>query len=255
MSSIGERLRDLRIKQGLTQAELAQKLGLSRGQVSKIESDVSNNITAATLASYMKVFSTSADFIITGENTTSFFSAEETELILSYRKLSDGDRTKISNFISIASLPDEPFVKSSPKVLKENPEIYSIRLSSVPVLGRVAAGLPIEAIENILTFVETNLPDIQFALYAKGDSMEPTIHDGDVIFVHRTPELENGEIGIFKIDDEVTCKIYHQYPDRIELHSINPEYSPLIYLKDSLNSFQILGKVVLTDSQKRNFVR
>ncbi len=253
MSSIGERLRDLRVKKGLTQTELAKMLGLSRGQISKIESDVSNNITASTLASYMKVFSISADFIITGENTTNYFSSEETELVLSFRKLSDNDKTKIRNFISIASLSDNPITAASVKALQDEPNVYSFHSSSVPVLGKVAAGLPIEAIENTLTFVETELPNIQFALYAKGDSMEPAIHDGDIIYIHTTPEIESGEIGVFKIDDEVTCKIYHNYSDRIELHSINPKYSPLIYLKDGFNSFQILGKVVLTDAQKRNF--
>ena len=254
MSTIGERLKELRTKNGLSQVELAEKLGISRVQISRIEADQSSNMTISTLLSYMKVFSESADYIVTGNVAKSSFSNEELDLILAFRSLSDSDKNKIFNFLSIATLSGERQIAPISTALKDESGIYATH-SSVPVLGRVAAGLPIEAIENILTFVDTSMPNIQFALYAKGDSMEPTIHDGDVIFVHRTPGLENGEIGIFKIDDEVTCKIYHQYPDRIELHSINPEYSPLIYLKDNLNSFQILGKVVLTDSQKRNFVR
>ena len=253
MGSIGSRLKALRLKSGLTQPELAQKIGISGAQISRIEADKSSNLTATTISAYMEIFSVSADYILTGKQSTVYMTEREEKLLLNFRLLDTTFQDKVLAFMEVVLTADKPSAQLS-MTIQEESGIYNIRPYSIPVLGRVAAGFPIEAIENTLTFVETTLPNIQFALYAKGDSMEPTINDGDVIFIHKTPELENGEIGIFKVDDEVTCKIYYQYPDRIELHSINPEYSPLMYLKNSLNSFQILGKVVLTDSQKRNFV-
>lgn len=255
MSSIGARLKELRVKNGMTQPELADKLGISHGQISKIESDKSNNITVTTLSSYMNIFSVSADYIISGETTLNYFTEDEQNLILAYRKLPETYKDKILNFIEIAITPDKSSVipPYSFSVHEKTNTDYVTNKYSVPALGKVAAGFPIEAIENILTFIETDLPNIQFALYAKGDSMEPIINDGEIIYVHKTLFLENGEIGIFKINDEVTCKIYNQYTDRIELHSFNTNYSPLIYLKSSLNSFQIVGKVILTDVQKNRY--
>lgn len=256
MSTIGERLKELRLNKDMSQAEIAKLLGISRGQISKIESDASNNITVSTLASYMNFFSVSADYIVTGENTVNYFSDEEKKLILSYRKLSKNSKQKILNFIEISTIPIALSSMTNVPMLEDTSAEYTVsKKYSVPALGKVAAGAPIEAIENILTFIETDLPNVQFALYAKGDSMEPVIMNGDIILVHKTPVLENGEIGVFKINDDVTCKIYHSHQDRIELHSINTNYSPLIYLKNSSNEFQIIGKVILTDEQKAIFTR
>lgn len=256
MNTIGERLKELRLNKNMSQLDVAKKLGISRGQISKIESDTSNNITVSTLVSYMNFFSVSADYIVSGKHTTNYFTEDEKILVLAFRKLSEKEQCKILNFIEISTLPDKSPSISSISILEDSPSEYSVtKKYSVPALGKVAAGAPIEAIENVLTFIETDQPNVQFALYAKGDSMEPVILDGDIILVQKTLTLENGEIGVFKINDDVTCKIYRSYRDRIELHSINKNYSPLVYLKNSLNTFQIIGKVILTAEQKVNFAK
>ena len=253
MTSIGSRLKQLRINKGFTQPELAEKIGISSGQISKREADKSTNLTASTISAYMNIFSVSADYIMTGIDSKSSLSTEELSLINSYRKLTPLDRSRISGYIEIAS---QDYANSN-VTLQDSASVYEYKQAEgfIPVVGNVAAGLPIDAIENILTYINTDIPNVQFALYAKGISMEPVIHDEEIILVHKTPEIENGEIGIFQIGDEATCKIYHQYEDRIELCSFNPNFTPLVYLKKDLISFQIAGKVILTPTQKARLGR
>lgn len=253
LNSFCDRLEELLETRHISKTELAQKMGIKKqtlnGYLNKTRIP-----KAEVLIELSKILNVSIDFLLTGSDrsTQNVYrpTNEESTILTMYRKLSPESQTKVKGYLEISC-----FDCNFPSHLADSATMYSFspKGTHIPILGHVAAGAPIEAIENELAIIETNLPNVQYALYASGDSMEPTIHDGDIIYIHTTPEIENGEIGVFKIDDEVTCKIYHKYSDRIELRSINPEYSPLIYFKDSLNSFQTLGKVVLTDAQKRNF--
>ena len=84
--------------------------------------------------------------------------------------------------------------------------------------------------------------------------MEPIILNGEIIQIIPQCQLENGEIGIVKIGDEVTCKKFYLFSDRVELRSFNKNFDVLIYKPNSLTDFQIIGKVVLNDAQMNRFV-
>lgn len=121
----------------------------------------------------------------------------------------------------------------------------------IPVLGYVAAGIPIEAIENVLDWeqIDPHLLDSAeyFALEIKGDSMSPRIQEGDIVIVRVQPDIESGEIGIVQVNgDEATCKIVCKYRDQLTLKSINPAYGPLRYSINEMSDIpiNILGKVV-----------
>lgn len=164
----------------------------------------------------------------------------------SYNNLCESDKVKIKNFIEIAS----PQIKEESMLKNDFHVENSVEYNSIPVLGYVAAGSPILAVENILTFINTPL-SVQFALYAKGDSMEPVILNGEIIYIKKTTYISNKEIGIFQINEEVTCKVFYEYEDRIELHSLNIKYSPMIYYKDQNLNFNVIGKVILADEQQK----
>lgn len=244
--NIGVRLKSLRKKMGLTQPELAEKLGISHGQVSKIESGNSTNITSANLLSYMKIFNVSADYILTGKvNSSNVYSDELLSLLEKYQALTPDDQMKINCFIEIASLkPSLVDNISTTSDVKSNSPHYQ-----VPILGYVAAGSPIIAYENPLSFINTYNRLVSYALYAKGNSMEPLIHDGEIIEIQKIDTLENGDIGIIQIDNEVTCKKFYRYPDHVELISFNSDYEPIHILKNDLKNVKILGKVVLNEVQ------
>ena len=121
----------------------------------------------------------------------------------------------------------------------------------IPVLGYAAAGIPIEAIENVLDWeqIDPHLLDSAeyFALEIKGDSMSPRIQEGDIVIVRVQPDIESGEIGIVQVNgDEATCKIVCKYRDQLTLKSINPAYGPLRYSINEMSDIpiNILGKVV-----------
>lgn len=122
---------------------------------------------------------------------------------------------------------------------------------SINVLGRVAAGVPIEAIEDIIDTEEISEEMAAtgdfFGLQIHGDSMEPKMSEGDVVIVRQQDDAESGEIIIAMINgDEATCKRLKKYADGIMLLSNNPKYEPMVFSNEEVLSkpVRILGKVV-----------
>ena len=127
------------------------------------------------------------------------------------------------------------------------------RAFRVPVLGRVAAGIPIEAIEEVVDWEDLpedeykDVPESYFGLKIKGDSMTPRICDGDTVIVHQQPDAESGEIVIAMVNgDDAVCKRLKKYADSIALISTNPSYEPLTFSAEEISTLpvRIVGKVV-----------
>jgi len=116
----------------------------------------------------------------------------------------------------------------------------------VPMLGNVAAGIPIYADENFDSYVQVGANiKCDFCLRVKGDSMIlARIHDGDIVFVRKQPDVDNGEIAVVLIDDEATLKRVYKYRNRIELRPENPAFPVLNYEGAELEQIRILGKAV-----------
>lgn len=122
---------------------------------------------------------------------------------------------------------------------------------SINVLGRVAAGIPINAITEIIDTEEIS-EDLAktgdfFALKIKGDSMEPRIVDGDVVIVKQQEDAENGDTVIALVNgDDAVCKRLRKYRDGLELISNNPAYAPMFFDKETIGTkpVRIIGKVV-----------
>lgn len=121
----------------------------------------------------------------------------------------------------------------------------------IPVLGCVQAGIPSEAVENILDYEEIS-PEMAsqgefFALKVRGNSMEPRFSPGDVVIVRRQPTVESGEIGVVLVNgDCATVKKVVRYPGGISLVAFNPTYDPMYFSNEEIESLpvSILGKVV-----------
>lgn len=117
----------------------------------------------------------------------------------------------------------------------------------IPVLGRVAAGIPIEAIEEIIDYEEvdgnTPAPGELFGLLIKGNSMAPRICDKDVVIVRKQEAADSGDIVIATINgDDAVCKRLLIYGKTILLRSNNPEYEDIDVT--GRTDFHIIGKVV-----------
>lgn len=108
---------------------------------------------------------------------------------------------------------------------------------NLPVLGQVAAGLPIGADigSDDMILLDKNLfaPSPDYLLRVKGDSMrDEGIFDGDLIGVHRTNEARSGQIVVARIDDAITVKLLRIAKDRIRLLPRNPDFEPIEVMPD-----------------------
>lgn len=121
----------------------------------------------------------------------------------------------------------------------------------IPVLGDVAAGVPILAQQDIIGYEDIPADMAKtgeyFGLKIKGDSMEPKIHDNDIVIVKSMSDAENNDIVIAMINDEATCKRLHKYSNSVVLTAINSDYKPIEVTPDE--DIQILGKVVMSISK------
>lgn len=122
---------------------------------------------------------------------------------------------------------------------------------TINVLGRVAAGVPIEAIENIIDTEEITEELARtgafFGLQIHGNSMEPKMSEGDIVIVRQQDDAESGEIVIVTVNGtDATCKRLRKYRDGIELISNNPSYEPIFYTNEEIENkpVKIIGRVV-----------
>lgn len=122
---------------------------------------------------------------------------------------------------------------------------------NIPVLGTVVAGIPIEAVEDILDYEEIT-PELAnsgefFALQVKGSSMEPRIREGDVVIVRQQSDADTGDTVVVLVNgDEATIKKLKKGDKGITLIPNNPTYEPLYYSCDEIKSLPvaIIGKVI-----------
>lgn len=121
----------------------------------------------------------------------------------------------------------------------------------IPVLGRVAAGLPIEAQQEILDWEEISgemaLDGEYFALQIKGDSMEPRMRNGDVVIVRQQEDADDGDTVIALVDGcDAVCKRLKKYQDGIALVSTNPAYEPMYFSGNEIDitPVKIIGRVM-----------
>lgn len=122
---------------------------------------------------------------------------------------------------------------------------------TIKVLGRVAAGIPIEAVEDVIDTEEITEEMAKtgefFGLQIHGDSMEPQICNGDIVIVRQQEDAESGEIVIALVNgDDAVCKRLMKYTGGISLISLNPKYDPMMFSEQDIidKPVHIIGKVV-----------
>ncbi len=204
MSTLGSRIKELRLERKMTGDELGRVLGISKSTISLYEHDKStpDDAIKKKICSY---FDVSFDWLM-GITTS---------------------RTTIYPKRTGRGVP-------------------------IPVLGRVVAGIPIEAVEEILDYEEIT-PELAatgefFALKIRGHSMEPRMMEGDVVIVRRQDDVESGDIAIVLVNgNEATVKRVKKQEEGITLIATNTSvYEPHFYSNKEIKNLpvQILGKVV-----------
>ena len=129
------------------------------------------------------------------------------------------------------------------EIIDDNFNVVRREMINVPLVGRVAAGEPILAIENVESYFPIPaeyMPNHQsFMLKVKGESMiNAGIFDGDNILVQKDADIQNGDIVVALIDDSATVKTFYKEDDYIRLQPENDKLEPII-----VSDCEILGKV------------
>lgn len=215
----GQRLKMLREQRGQSQADIAKLIGVGRTTYLKYESG--ENKPTRKLKELSALFNVTSDYIMC---------------------LSDDPHGTM--------VPDGKGFYESFGMTSQDAIIHSYK---IPILGRVAAGIPIEAHEEILGYQYINEEYRNdgynyFALRICGKSMEPTIMDGDIVVVRQQTTVDSGDIAIVLIDGEdATAKEVKESPEGITLIGHNVAvYTPHFYSNKDIQELpvQIIGKVI-----------
>jgi len=121
----------------------------------------------------------------------------------------------------------------------------------VPVLGDVPAGIPLEAIQDVLDWEEISEEMARageyFALRIRGDSMEPKFSEGDVVIVRKQEAVDNGQVAVVMVNgNDATVKKFYKTPAGVMLVGNNPTFPPLNYTPEQVEQLpvRVIGRVV-----------
>ena len=225
---IGERIRLSRATLKLTLEEVAQKVGVTRATVQKYESGAISNIPPDKLKALADALDVTPGYLMGWEDAPSLL-----ELYAA-----DGGAENAAAQLRKGRL-------SSPPPLDN--VIPMPRIVGKPRLGTIACGVPILAQQNIEGYDQ--VPDYikcDFTLLCKGDSMiNARIHDGDIVCIRQTPEVENGQIAAVLIDGyfdaEATLKRVRFSYNGITLWPENPAYEPMVFSGAAAEKVRIIG--------------
>ena len=200
------RVKELRMLHGFTQDELGEKLGIQKAAVSKYETG-RVPLPPDTLMKLCDIFSVSADYLLGRDKVT-------------------------------------PLFKKSPSISSTYSPIAET--VGVPLVGKVHAGLPMLAEENITEYIPTPADDVAvdeyFYMEVEGDCMTGDfIPEGALVLVRMQPMVESSQIAVVRLDNEVLLRRVKRLDKHLVLIPSNPKYEPMIV---SGNDAKIVGRVI-----------
>ena len=240
--SFGEQLRRRREELGISRAELAEKLGVSRSAIGNYETGVSAP-KEEVLLQLFDALQVDPNYLYRDSFRAQEpgVSEEELRLVKKYRRLNlMGRRTVYALVDSLGQWQSE---------LEEDrgiPELRVIPLYRSPAAAGYAAPVFGEDFEP-LTVTGDVPPGAELAVRIQGDSMEPAIADGSVVYVNHDP-LQNGDVGIFCVDGDMLCKQYYKDPlGAVYLFSLNRRRADadVVFPRGSGRSLTCFGRVIL----------
>lgn len=200
----GERMKKRRKEIGFSAEKVAERLGVSPATIYRYEKGDIEKVPVDSLAELAKILQTTPAYLMGWEEQP-----------------------------TPAPSPIPPGFSPMPEMVQ------------VPLIGTIACGTPITAEQNIEQMVcVPSRWHATFTLTCKGQSMEPRIHDGDLVAIRSQAEVENGEIAAVRIGEEATLKRVYLHPSFIELRPENPAFESIILSREEINSVTIEGKAI-----------
>ncbi|CZQ66401.1 helix-turn-helix domain-containing protein [Staphylococcus aureus] len=230
---IGNKIRYYRTKLNLTQDQLGEKLNTKKATISNYETGY-RTPKQDDLFEIAHILNISIDDLFPTRNN------KKNDITSIYNKLTPPRQENVLNY---ANEQLEEQNSRGDNIVDINS--YKQDKISVNVNGCVSAGVGERLHDETLftEMVKAPIPPHDLALKVNGDSMEPMFKDGEIIFVEKTHNIKNGQIGIFIIEEEAYVKKVFVEDDRLTLVSLNKEYDDLHFYRNE--SVRLIGKVIL----------
>ncbi|HHO6115888.1 TPA: helix-turn-helix domain-containing protein [Staphylococcus aureus] len=230
---IGNKIRYYRTKLNLTQDQLGEKLNTKKATISNYETGY-RTPKQDDLFEIAHILNISIDDLFPTRNN------KKNDITSIYNKLTPPRQGNVLNYAN--EQLDEQNSKGD-NIVDINS--YKQEKIEVNVNGCVSAGVG-ERLHGETLFTEmvkAPIPPHDLALKVNGDSMEPMFKDGEIIFVEKSHNIKNGQIGIFIIEEEAYVKKVFVEDDRLTLVSLNKKYRDLHFYRNE--SVRLVGKVIL----------
>ena len=224
----------------ITKAELAKAVGIpytTLDSMLKRNSDSSRVATIYKIAEYLGV---SLEELVFDKNTksddTATYTEEEKRLIVDFRHIDSRGKSAV-----LSTLRHELSVASSFNVALSNKAKRSIPLYTAPA----AAGEALPLLTDDFMMIETDEApqEASFGIRISGDSMEPLIKNGSVVWIKKQESINNGEIGVFILNGESLCKKIDNSNGECHLISLNKKYKPIEILET--DDIRVVGRVLI----------
>ena len=241
--SFGTRLKARREQLGITQPQLAEMLGVSKGAIGNYETDA-NSPKATILFKVFDVLKCDANYLFQDEMGNSYpmkVSYDEYESIKKYRNLDDHGKELVNFTLNKETERIEKYGKLGE--VSHPVTSFPMRLISY-YFKNASAGTGQLVIDN-LPDKDIEIPDkpeyrnVSYAIGVNGSSMEPAFQDGDILLVEATREIEIGDIGIFQINNECFVKKLGEK----ELISLNKDYKNIPLDETAATLGKVIGKL------------
>ena len=244
MQIIAENITHFRKQRGITQKELAKEVG----------------ITASTMTDYMKLRSAPSFGVI--QKLADYFGVKKSDIDTTFKEESTNSLPDASDLLTqqitdkvvqLTTQNKKIVLRTSEELLESQKneeetkinevseviQLYSYDYYDHPASAGTGQYLNDVRVERIELPVDI---DADFVIPIKGDSMEPDYHDGDLIFIQTSVDLNNGVIGVFNYNGDAYIKQLVIDEDQAYLHSLNPEYKDMPITPET--DFRIIGEVV-----------
>lgn len=232
---IGENIKQYRLQNGWTQQELGAKIGISKNAIGNYEKGF-RSPKKDTMFDLANAFNISIDDLFPPIQKDSYSPTSQIQTI--YDELKPPRQAKVLTYAE-RQLKEQNEEKTKINEVSEVIQLYSYDYYDHPVSAGTGQYLNDVRVEQIELPVDI---DADFVIPIKGDSMEPDYHDGDLVFIQTSVDLNDGVIGVFNYNGDAYIKQLVIDKEQAYLHSLNPAYNDMPITPET--DFRIIGEVV-----------
>ena len=247
---IGKKIKSERENLNLTLKDIAEDIGVAISTIQRYENGLIKEIKLPVIQAIANSLNVNPNWLIGKENNkyidNNQITSDEKDLLIKFNKLNNLGKNEAKKRVDeLTQIEKYTIDNVSEELCITRTDIKNIQLYEIP--ASAGTGMPITddlpyEIKQIDLTIAPQARKADFALYVRGDSMEPSYYDGDIIFIKSQPAVDNGQIGIFIYDDESYIKKYSVQEDGAYLVSLNKKYEP-IKIDENLN-FKVCGLVL-----------